>query len=82
MVLPLAVQKKIQSQTILKIADSDDFQVKLRNEKQQFEVRNDRKMSFEEEIKFAETFVSMKEVKAHIEKSIFLENILKNETIR
>ena len=39
-------------------------------------------MSFEEEIKFAETFVSMKEVKAHIEKSIFLENILKNETIR
>jgi hypothetical protein len=31
--------------------------VKLRNEKQQFEVRNDRKMSFEEEIKFAETFV-------------------------
>jgi len=56
--------------------------VKLRNEKQQFEVRNDRKMSFEEEIKFAETFVSMKEVKAHVGKSIVLENILKNETIR
>jgi len=82
MVLPPAVQTKIQSQTILKIADSAEFQLKLRNEKTSFELSEGRKMSFEEEMKFAETFVSMKEVKAHVEKSIYLENILKNETIR
>ena len=39
-------------------------------------------MSQEEKENYAKTFVSNKEVEAHIAKAFRLENILKNETIR
>lgn len=82
MVLPSRITDKIKQTTRKKMLVGTEYKREFETRKAEFQRTQGRSMTEDEKRKYLESYIPNKQVTQFMQKAFYLENVLKNETIR